>query len=253
MKHAFALHCETLNTLVTLKSVGTVVTLSESALVHRIVRVLRLGVGDTLTLFNKTVHAQITLKQISKKSITCTVNTCAKNQIYMPALTLVLPVLKKNNLEEAVYSACEMGATEIKLVFTEKTNRKWGGDKELERLRAIIISAAEQAKNFSYPELLAPVSFDACMRELHKNNNIKLYCAPGGHSLFDVIKDVRDSEPEKIIAMVGPEGDLTEEEKKLAQKSGFRFVALTPTILRARQAVVLITGVVRSLLGKNNE
>ena len=42
--------------------------------------------------------------------------------------------------------------------------------------------------------------------------------------------------------------DLTEQEKNLLQDQGFLFCALTPTILRAQQAVALSAGLIRSLL-----
>jgi 16S rRNA U1498 N3-methylase RsmE len=44
----------------------------------------------------------------------------------------------------------------------------------------------------------------------------------------------------------GPEGDFTLEEKELLKKHNFIAAQLTPTILRAQQAVAISLGVVRS-------
>jgi len=48
--------------------------------------------------------------------------------------------------------------------------------------------------------------------------------------------------------MIGPEGDLTAQEKELLKERGVQFLRLTPTILRAQQAVVVAMGIFRSLL-----
>jgi RsmE family RNA methyltransferase len=50
------------------------------------------------------------------------------------------------------------------------------------------------------------------------------------------------------VLFVGPEGDLTDQEKVLLKQNGFIFCALTPTILRACEAIALGAGVVRSIL-----
>ena len=48
--------------------------------------------------------------------------------------------------------------------------------------------------------------------------------------------------------LVGPEGDLTHEEKQFVDDHGFIFCKLTPTIMRAHQAVAVGLGVLRSML-----
>ncbi len=50
------------------------------------------------------------------------------------------------------------------------------------------------------------------------------------------------------MAVIGPEGDLTKEEKAYLKEQGFLFCALTPTVLRAQQAVALGLGILRSYL-----
>ena len=48
--------------------------------------------------------------------------------------------------------------------------------------------------------------------------------------------------------MIGPEADLSTEEKNLLLKEYFSFVKLTPTVLRAYQAAGIALGIFRSLL-----
>ncbi|PKN03448.1 hypothetical protein CVU75_02160, partial [Candidatus Dependentiae bacterium HGW-Dependentiae-1] len=51
-----------------------------------------------------------------------------------------------------------------------------------------------------------------------------------------------------ILLLVGPEGDLTEEEKGAISRAGVQFCKLTPTVLRAMQATAVGMGVVRSVI-----
>ena len=63
-------------------------------------------------------------------------------------------------------------------------------------------------------------------------------------SVREVLADVVLDGP--LYGCVGPEGDLTQEEKDYLKQQGFVFCRLTPTVLRARQAVALGLGILRS-------
>ena len=51
----------------------------------------------------------------------------------------------------------------------------------------------------------------------------------------------------KIFLLWGPEGDLTSTEKQQVLTAGFQFSKLTPTVLRASQAVAVGLGLIRIL------
>ncbi len=77
---------------------------------------------------------------------------------------------------------------------------------------------------------------------------IKIYFDPTGESLSDIIARVKKISPTSIIVMVGPEGDLTDQEKEQLRQEKFLFCALTPTVLRSSQAIALGSGIIRSTL-----
>jgi len=79
------------------------------------------------------------------------------------------------------------------------------------------------------------------------DSGTRIFCDPTGTDLWTVLKEAHAESPESLTLLVGPEGDLTGEEKELVRSSGFTFCALTPTVLRAHQAVSLITGIIRSV------
>jgi len=245
-KHEFALFIESLSSCTQEKKIGNNVTFSDEKLLHRIMNVLRLKIHDTCILFDRQI--QILAKIISftgKKQFSVEIQSFQKNIVLQPTITFLLPLLKRDDYEAALYALTEVGVNTIQLVFTQKTTHQWG-NKDRERAERILIAAAEQSKNFSYPLLQEPISLDAALTQ-HAVDCIKLFFDPAGKKLYDVMALIQAEKTHKIVLLVGPEGDLSLEEKELVRKKAFIFCALTPTVIRAFQAASLGAGFVRSM------
>ncbi len=76
---------------------------------------------------------------------------------------------------------------------------------------------------------------------------VKLYGEPDGKPVWDTLSRLRKQHPEQLILLVGPEGDLTAQEKTELDEHSFERMALTPTILRAPQAAFFLTAIFRSV------
>ena len=91
------------------------------AVSHHMIRVLRLQVGDPVTLFNGTGgEYQCEISAISRK--TAQVNVLAHSAVdRVPELNihLGLAVLKKDAMDRVIQSAAELGIAEITPVITE--------------------------------------------------------------------------------------------------------------------------------------
>lgn len=221
--------------------------IGDDALCHRIVRVLRFSVGEQFVLFNAKFHVRVRLKEIvSKHSIRVQLLEKNENISLKPHIVFFLPLLKRDALEASIYSLVELGASEIQLMMTEKTQRKWGGQKELDRLHTIMIAASEQSKQYMLPKLHEPKLFQEVVNKLHGESCF--FFDPKGKDLFCVLELLRTSKPKTLSLMVGPEGDLTSDEKKSLLECGVMFCKLTPTILRARQAVAVSLGAFRACI-----
>ena len=118
---------------------------------------------------------------------------------------------------------------------------------EMERLKRIIHAAAEQSKNFAFPTITDAKPLEEILITLGPTTP-RFYFDPDGQSLFPIFQELKDKNAQEIVLMIGPEADLTTEEKKLVQKHNFIFCRLTPTILRAQQAAAVSLGAFRSLL-----
>ncbi len=218
--------------------------LTDKQLVHRIVHVLRVRVGDVCIFFNRNVHTIGTITVISKRSITVKSTVLVTNSIWQPPITFFLPLLKRENLEQAVYGLTELGVTEIYLTRTEKSLTIIS-EKQFQRLEKIIIAAAEQSKNFAFPTLKMPIEFIEAIKQLPEHS---IFFDPEGQSAESVLNVLKENKNQPIGLLIGPEGDLTKQERDLLRQRKVLFCSLTPTVLRSYQAAIVGVGIIRSLL-----
>lgn len=240
MKHEFALYAQNLSSVVRSLAINQEWHIEQPLLVHRVVNVLRLKKEEMFIVFDRQYHVVCKLIAYDKKTVTVVIEKKEPNTILSPSITLWLPLLKRDDLNQAIYSAVELGANEICLFTSQKVQRKWGKEKEHERLTRIMIAAAEQSKNFAFPVLHEPISFEDFIEK--KMVGTQIFFDPTGAPLLSLLNDVHKTKPMHLDLLVGPEGDLTSLEKKLLQKREIMFCALTPTILRAAQAIAVGLG-----------
>jgi len=246
-KHEFALFCSSLSELVDGPHQQELY-IDDTDLVHRINVVLRLSVGDVCILFDRYCNVQcIITKRIGKKQILCSISNYKKNEILHPPVTFFLPLLKRNDFESSLYSLSEIGITTIQLVISEKSRNSWK-DVDRDRAERVIIAAAEQSKNFSYPLLLPdPVVLSDGFSRIFDDSSTNIFFDPCGEPLSCTIQNILSDKSRPIVLLIGPEADMTYNEKKYIKNAGFIFCALTPTVLRATQAAAISAGIIRSL------
>jgi RsmE family RNA methyltransferase len=245
-KHEFALFVESLSLLIQGKSTGDTLIVVDEKLAHRIINVLRLKEEDVCVLFDRHIQASVIIAGLGKKQIRVTIHSTQATITLQPTITFLFPLLKRDDYESALYALTEVGVNTIQLVFTQKTAHHWAGNRDSERAERILISAAEQSKNFSYPYIKDPIHLEVALQK-YNQADLKVFFDPEGKNLFDVMHSVHDSNVKNIVLLVGPEGDLHIEEKKMVQEKGFLFCTLTPTVMRAVQAAALGAGFFRSL------
>lgn len=247
-QHEFAIYFPALTALLSDAVAQESLKIQDADLAHRVERVLRLQASDEFILFDQRNHARCRLGQFeNRRTVEVLLLEVGPNQVHAPELTLWLPVLKRDDLEEALYAAVELGVNSINLLMTEKVQRSWGGEKEFERLQRIIIAAAEQSKNFAFPHLQEPIRFEAFLHSDSADSAL-IFFDPAGKPLLETLQTLHAACVSRVDALIGPEGDLTEAEKLQLKSQGAIFCALTPTVLRARQAVAVGIGAIRSAI-----
>jgi RNA methyltransferase, RsmE family len=262
-KHEFAFFLENLSGIIKpiaqdYNQKNIAIKITDKDLMHRLLNIVRLEIGESFIIFDQKNHAICTLTGIEKKkSLTIKIIETHANKNLEPKINLLVPILKRENFESVVYSAVELGANEIITLITEKSQKSFNQDRSVK----ILIAAAEQSKNFAFANLNAPLELTKYL-SLNQENQINIFFDAEGENLDEVVKNIKTKLQKNINSstnfssknfasinlMVGPEGDLTESEKILLKQSGFIFCKLTPTILRSLQAVNVGLGIFRALL-----
>lgn len=228
-------------------SVGKQLDITDKQLCNRMTGVLRLRVGDQVILFNEQLNTLVTLEWMNERKthIRIVVNEVTKNKKLQPPIVLFQCLTQKNAFEEIVYTATQMGVTRIVPVRSAKVHRSWGAEKERDRLRNVMIAASEQSKQFVFPEIMQPVSFVDIFKQ---KNGLKAFFSFKGKPLCHLLNQVsNNSASSELHLLVGPEGGFSGEEELQLCDSEWRPYALTPTVLRAIDAVVVGLGAVRSI------
>lgn len=244
--HVFALYVPQISTVITQLSLGTQQKIVDDHIAHRIQHVLRLTRGTQFIIFDRLVNIDCIFESGNKKIVNFTVKSINQNNFLQPSITCMLPMLKRDSLELAIYSLTELGASRIFLVQTEKSHNRWDDKKDRERLERIMQAAAEQSKNFAFPELVSPCSLDDLVKIFSSEISTKIFFDCEGKP-FETALSSPCTLQKPLVVTFGPEGDLTGAEKELLKNNGFIFCALTPTILRAHQAVTVGIGILRTL------
>jgi 16S rRNA (uracil1498-N3)-methyltransferase len=238
--HQFALYCPGLNELMD-HAQSDQLQITDGELHGRISHVLRMEVGQSLVLFDAEQSLTVEVANISKKAVTVKVLTSGSITPVMPSITMLLPILKREAFDDALYAMAELGVNVVQPITTAKTQTSWGSEKDYQRAQRIFVAAAEQSKQFALPSLEKVKTLADALKISNQPN--KIFFDANGKPLKTLLANLKT---ESTVCLIGPEGDLTPTEKDQVAHYGFASCALTPTILRAQQAVALGVGVIRA-------
>ena len=150
----------------------------------------------------------------------------------------VCPTKNNDRFEWFVEKATELGVDVISPVIGERSERKV---LKIERSRKIALSAMKQSLKAKLPIVEEPVSVRDYILKHSEDPAVKMicYCFEGEASRRS-INDVLGGLPlgSTVTVMIGPEGDFSPEEARLAVEHGFVPVHLGPSRLRTETAAV---------------
>src|SRR3989304_1305653 len=110
--HEFAIYFASVSTL----SVGNH-TITDKAIHHRITRILRLQKNEMLVLFDRDIQVRAEIQSIDRTAIALRVIEKKNNPTLVPSIHFLLPMLKRDAFEQAVYGLIEAGVSEIQPVI----------------------------------------------------------------------------------------------------------------------------------------
>lgn len=211
------LHCP-------LGDVGAVVTLSPEA-GHHLCRVLRVGVGQPVLLFDGE-GLEATAVVIDDAPTAARLELREAPRPCRPAarVHLALGLLKGPAMDDAVRMATEAGMTDLHPVLARRSVAT--GDR-IDRWERIAASAAQQCGRADVPAIRPPLRLAEVLRALADVPDRRV-ALPGADRAMPAAGDV--------AVLVGPEGGWTDDEVALALAAGFTPVGLGAWVLRAATA-----------------
>ncbi len=146
------------------------------------------------------------------------------------------PTKNNDRFEWFVEKATEVGVDCIVPVIGDRSERKVY---KTDRALRIALSATKQSLKSRIPEIAEPVSVKDFIRR--SGNSLKLiaYCFEGDTRRISIQEALRNYDGKDVTVLIGPEGDFSPEEARLAVEQGYVPVHLGSSRLRTETAAVL--------------
>jgi len=228
-------------------SAGAIVSLSESAATH-VSRVLRLGPGDELTLFDGQ-GGEYPAKIVDARGIVVRVQAgeCRTVDRESPLhLALVQGISRGERMDWVVQKATELGAAEIIPVLTERSVVKLNpsqAERKRDHWLGIAIAACEQCGRNRVPVIRAPADFSAWLAA-EPAAGVRILLDASGSDAPHALKQTG-----RVTLLIGPEGGLGNAERAAALSAGFQAMRLGPRILRTETAAIAALTALQLLAG----
>ena len=211
--------------------------------------VLRLHVGDEVSVFNGTGHEFLcSILNVNKKisELKVVKETAPASPESAFEITLAVTVLNGEKFDLVVQKAVELGVARFIPVNTIRCDvRLRDAEKRMDRWRRIALEATKQSGRARLMQIALPAAFDKLISG-SKNNSFVLFSERGGGS-FATLKTGK-----KITALIGPKGGWDDSELDAARSRGVNIVTLGGRILKAETAAISITTILQHRFGDLN-
>lgn len=198
-------------------------------------RVLRLGVGDEVMLtdgkgcFYKAVISAATGKRCQVK----VTETIEQEPLWNGHLHLAMaPTKNMDRIEWLAEKATEIGFDELSFLNCRYSERKVI---KTERVEKIVVSAVKQSLKARKPVVNEMMDFVRFVKQDFAGQKFIAHCNEGEKPLLKEIL----VPGEDALVLIGPEGDFSPEEVKLAESLGFRSISLGKSRLRTETAALV--------------
>ena len=196
---------------------------------HYIYKVMRVGIGQTFSLFNKNGEWEAKIENYKDQAVDFLVIKKIRSNENNKEIWLAFSPIKLNYLNLMIQKATELGVTKLIPILTERTIvRKIN----LARINKIVIEAAEQSNRLDIPKIEKLTKFKNFLKE-NKNTNIIF----GDLNTNNVKFDFKDEKP--VCVLIGPEGDFTEDERgMILNQKNITPIKINENILRSETAAI---------------
>ncbi len=221
---------------------GTTWSIRAPALVHQIVRVLKLRIGEEITLVDgagERVEAEIV--GYSERSVEVRVQETKKEPVLHVAPAshirtyVCAAILKKDHFEWLTEKLAELGVSDLIPLVTARTIKK---EVRLDRLETIAREAMEQSEQARAMTIHAPVDIMGAVRTLTRSG-VKAVVADTGKNLKTLSDTLKHTQATAVF--VGPEGGWSDEERAFfTNEYNYPLVTVGSSILKGETAGIVV-------------
>jgi 16S rRNA (uracil1498-N3)-methyltransferase len=200
------------------------------------VRVLRMTVGDEMMLMDGEgtfYRAQVTLAS-QKHCLYEIVESLPQERQWQGHIHLAIaPTKLMDRIEWMTEKVVEVGIDELSFLDCQFSERR---SLKLSRIEKIVVSAVKQSRKAYMPKLNDMESFKTFINQHTMGNRYIAHCYDEVErvNLFDELR--KGGTDEDALVLIGPEGDFSIDEVKMAVEAGFVSVDLGKSRLRTETA-----------------
>ena len=219
---------------------------------EHLTRVLRLGTGDTVSVFDGRGHeflgrvAGVRRREVHVELLS-RVDPAAELDV---SLTLVQGVLKSDKMDDIVRDAVMLGVTAVQPLITRRTETTVAAllkGARLDRWRRIALASVKQSRRAVLPEIRTPLTLESYLDE-PRATEVLMFVEPGADRSATPLSLWRSRPvPSDAAILIGPEGGWTESECAMAEARDVRLVTLGPRTLRADAVPIAALSVLQFL------
>ena len=197
-------------------------------------KVLRKKEGDILNFTDgkgNLYKAEITIAD-SRKCRLKTISSEQKEKQHNYHLHIAIaPTKNMDRFEWFLEKATEIGIDEITPIICSHSERK---AIKTERCNRILLSAMKQSLKFHLPKLNEAISLNDFIKQDYEGTKYIAHCEDGKKKELKTV-----NKTEKTLILIGPEGDFSPKEIKLALQNQFKAVSLGTSRLRTETAGIV--------------
>ncbi len=227
-------------------------TLSEDAAQH--VRVLRLAVGDVITLFDGGAdegEATAGIVSLGKKTVEVEVSAWVARSVESALhITLMQALAVGDKMDLIVQKAVELGAGQIVPLRSTRSTLKLDGERAEKRVahwNGVAVAACEQCGRNRVPNVTQVCGLEQAMSMSSPANLAAALLHPEGGVPLARWAAAHKGAP--LAILVGPEGGFTEQEIAQAVALGATLVTFGPRVLRTETAGLAALAALQATLG----
>ena len=218
---------------------------------EHLTRVLRLGAGDMVAVFDGRGH-EFSARVVSavrrdvRLQIVARIDPVAESAV---ALTLAQAVLKGDKMDEVIRDAVMLGVAAIQPIVTKRSETTVAAlmkGARLERWRRVALASAKQSRRAVLPEIRMPLMLETALDEPAVLR--LMLVEPNATASVEPMSVLQQAPaPADATLYVGPEGGWAAEEWTAAAAHGVRLISLGPRTLRADAAPIAAISVLEFL------